>query len=84
MYCFKRARDTVPIAPGRLPERPMGADCKSVGLRLRRFESYTCHRNGPDPNGSGPFCVRRRSGTDQSPGFGGRRLQSASGCSAEG
>ena len=29
--------------PGRLPERPMGADCKSVGLRLRRFESCTCH-----------------------------------------
>src|SRR4029079_8277482 len=22
----------------------MGADCKSVGLRLRRFESCTCHR----------------------------------------
>ena len=21
----------------------MGADCKSVGLRLRRFESCTCH-----------------------------------------
>lgn len=28
---------------GRLPERPMGADCKSVGLCLRRFESYICH-----------------------------------------
>ena len=22
----------------------MGADCKSVGLRLRRFESCTCHQ----------------------------------------
>ena len=22
----------------------MGADCKSVGLRLPRFESWTCHR----------------------------------------
>ncbi len=21
----------------------MGADCKSAGLRLRRFESYICH-----------------------------------------
>jgi hypothetical protein len=21
----------------------MGADCKSVGLRLPRFESWTCH-----------------------------------------
>src|ERR1700741_3111864 len=29
---------------GRLPERPMGADCKSVGLRLHRFESCTCHQ----------------------------------------
>src|SRR3984957_2873596 len=28
---------------GRLPERPMGADCKSVGLRLPRFESWICH-----------------------------------------
>src|SRR5690606_11254416 len=32
---------------GRLPERPMGADCKSVGESLRRFESYTCHREPP-------------------------------------
>ena len=30
--------------PGRLPERPMGADCKSVGVFLRRFESCTCHQ----------------------------------------
>src|SRR5690606_17170712 len=44
-------------APGRLPERPMGADCKSVGLRLRRFESYTCHRNGPGSSEPGPFCI---------------------------
>jgi hypothetical protein len=32
---------------GRLPERPMGADCKSVGESLRRFESYTCHQETP-------------------------------------
>ncbi len=33
---------------GRLPERPMGADCKSVGFCLPRFESLTCHpREGP-------------------------------------
>lgn len=25
----------------------MGADCKSVGESLRRFESYTCHRKPP-------------------------------------
>lgn len=32
------------LSGGRLPERPMGADCKSVGLRLHRFESCTCHQ----------------------------------------
>ena len=31
------------MRPGRLPERPMGADCKSVGGSLHRFESCTCH-----------------------------------------
>lgn len=25
----------------------MGADCKSVGLCLRRFESYICHTQNP-------------------------------------
>jgi hypothetical protein len=35
-----------PYHTGRLPERPMGADCKSVGLRLPRFESWTCHQGG--------------------------------------
>src|SRR5580765_4681329 len=40
------ARQTRAAArPGRLPERPMGADCKSVGVFLRRFESCTCHAN---------------------------------------
>ena len=29
---------------GQLPKRPNGTDCKSVGLRLRRFESSTAHR----------------------------------------
>jgi hypothetical protein len=28
---------------GQLPKRPNGTDCKSVGLRLRRFESSTAH-----------------------------------------
>ncbi len=28
---------------GRLPEWLKGSDCKSDGLRLRRFESYTFH-----------------------------------------
>ncbi|CAK0745812.1 hypothetical protein CCP4SC76_1650010 [Gammaproteobacteria bacterium] len=29
---------------GGVPERPMGADCKSAGLRLRRFESSPLHQ----------------------------------------
>ena len=29
---------------GGLPERPMGADCKSVGECLRRFKSFTRHQ----------------------------------------
>src|SRR3954447_14569300 len=33
---------------GRLSERPMEADCKSVGVHLRRFESCTCHRTNVD------------------------------------
>jgi hypothetical protein len=34
----------------------MGADCKSVGLRLRRFESCTCHTPVRPPF-EGPDCV---------------------------
>src|SRR5262249_61976159 len=29
---------------GGVPERPKGADCKSAGLRLRRFESFPLHQ----------------------------------------
>src|SRR5205823_12602357 len=29
---------------GGMPERPKGADCKSAGLRLRRFESFSLHQ----------------------------------------
>ena len=28
---------------GGVPERPKGADCKSAGVRLRRFESFPHH-----------------------------------------
>ena len=31
------------IPKGRVPERPKGTDCKSVGLCLRRFESCRAH-----------------------------------------
>src|ERR1700734_1170322 len=33
---------------GGVPKRPTGADCKSAGLRLRRFESYPLHHEGVD------------------------------------
>ncbi len=29
---------------GRLPKWTKGADCKSAGVRLRRFESFTAHQ----------------------------------------
>ena len=29
---------------GEVPERPKGADCKSAGVRLRRFESSPLHQ----------------------------------------
>ena len=32
---------------GGVPKRPTGADCKSAGLRLRRFESYPLHQLTP-------------------------------------
>src|SRR5437764_15226357 len=28
-----------------MPERPKGADCKSAGSRLRRFESFSLHHS---------------------------------------
>src|SRR4051812_49959686 len=31
------------VFPGGVPKRPTGADCKSAGLRLRRFESFPLH-----------------------------------------
>ncbi len=37
-------------SPGEIPEWSKGADCKSVGLRLRRFKSFSPHR---------PFSPRR-------------------------
>ena len=30
---------------GEMPERPKGADCKSAGVCLRRFESFSPHRS---------------------------------------
>lgn len=60
MGVYSLCRNPMRDANGRLPERPKGADCKSVGVRLRRFESYTCHtRKGPliCENGSGALSL---------------------------
>ncbi len=45
---------------GGVPKRSNGADCKSAGLRLRRFESYPHHfriKGGP---GSGKIRVQEK------------------------
>ena len=38
-----RNQNTRLVFPGGVPKRPTGADCKSAGLRLRRFESFPLH-----------------------------------------
>jgi hypothetical protein len=53
-------------SPGGLPERPKGADCKSVGVCLRRFEPCTRHHRasrGPKP---APDLRKRGTGADVS------------------
>ncbi len=59
LYSATRAKPGVPEGdkPGRLPERPMGADCKSVGESLHRFESCTCHTDQA-PFRGGLTCFR--------------------------
>ena len=39
--CIIRA--AADVLAGRIPKWPTGADCKSAGLRLRRFESFSYH-----------------------------------------
>ena len=50
--CIDSARcgnqNTRLVFRGGVPKRPTGADCKSAGLRLRRFESYPLHHEGAD------------------------------------
>ena len=38
-----RNQNTRLVFPGGVPKRSTGADCKSAGLRLRRFESFPHH-----------------------------------------
>src|SRR5262245_40045560 len=42
-------RPFVGTVRGEVPERPKGADCKSAGKRLRRFESSPLHFGAADP-----------------------------------
>ncbi len=47
----------------------MGTDCKSVGVYLRRFESFTCHWKrfqAPDPHPGGGFVLLATIGHDGS------------------
>ena len=44
---------------GKIPKRPTGADCKSAGLRLRRFESCSSHF----------FCLSGSSSVDRASAF---------------
>ena len=48
------------LTPGRVPERPKGTDCKSVGLCLRRFESCRAHlsADGRLNRAHVPRCIR--------------------------
>src|SRR5207302_1259740 len=46
----RRTRDDDEFHPGGMPERPKGADCKSAGTRLRRFESFSLHHQSGKPN----------------------------------
>src|SRR5271155_5379943 len=39
-----RNQNTRLVYRGGVPKRPTGADCKSAGLRLRRFESFPLHQ----------------------------------------
>lgn len=40
---------------GEVPKRPNGADCKSAGLRLRRFESSPLHQEPAEETSSREF-----------------------------
>gem|GEM_PF-4299213 len=49
---------------GQLPKWPKGADCKSAGRRLRRFESFTAHLPGFGPGST--ICPHSSVGRAQS------------------
>ena len=46
-FCKLPVVGSIPIVSsiflGEIPERPKGADCKSAGVYLRRFESFSRH-----------------------------------------
>src|SRR3954463_11230497 len=49
-----------------MPERPKGADCKSAGSRLRRFESFSLHQS---PARRGPVNQRGNSSAGRASAF---------------
>ena len=61
------ARAILPGSLGGVPEWLKGADCKSVGLRLRWFESSLLHHERT-MNGSGQRRLRFGSTTERAPG----------------
>ena len=47
LTCNQQVVGSIPITSsiyGGVPERPKGADCKSAGFHLRRFESFSLHQ----------------------------------------
>ena len=55
---------------GGMPERPKGADCKSAGSRLRRFESFSLHHLIQAPPGSSGNSSAARASAFQAEGRG--------------
>ena len=54
-----RSHENAMLDGGGVSRAAKGADCKSAGLRLRRFESYLPHQPGIRDQGS---VIRRTSG----------------------
>ena len=53
---YRQSAVAVKIESGRVPEWPMGTDCKSAAFQLRWFESTRAHQEVQHPNGCWIFC----------------------------
>ena len=66
MSSMRRMRARVCDDTGGVPKRPTGADCKSAGSRLRRFESFPHHPVRVEPeDGAGRKGEQRIAGVAQ-------------------